>query len=65
MAQNKDCYESGIVCMKYLLIYVGLTKIYFSDNSGKPVSTRHNHLQLSNGTFINYKLHFQLSKILL
>ncbi|KAJ8245393.1 hypothetical protein GJAV_G00270270 [Gymnothorax javanicus] len=39
-AQNKDCYESGIVCMKYLVIYVGLTKIYFSDNSGKPsVST--------------------------
>ncbi|KAJ8373644.1 hypothetical protein SKAU_G00042240 [Synaphobranchus kaupii] len=38
--QNKDCYESGIVCMKYLVIYVGLTKIYFSDNSGKPsVST--------------------------
>ncbi|XP_028823261.1 otogelin-like protein isoform X3 [Denticeps clupeoides] len=35
-AQNKDCYESGIVCMKFLLIYVGLTKIYFSDNSGKP-----------------------------
>uniref|UniRef100_A0A8B9GWV8 Otogelin-like n=1 Tax=Astyanax mexicanus TaxID=7994 RepID=A0A8B9GWV8_ASTMX len=35
-AQNKDCYESGIVCMKNLLIYVGLTKIYFSDNSGKP-----------------------------
>uniref|UniRef100_A0A671KM56 Otogelin-like protein n=1 Tax=Sinocyclocheilus anshuiensis TaxID=1608454 RepID=A0A671KM56_9TELE len=30
MAQNKDCYESGIVCMKYLLIYVGLTKIYFN-----------------------------------
>ena len=36
-AQNKDCYESGIVCMKYLQIYMGLTKIYFSDNSGKPV----------------------------
>ncbi len=41
MAQNKDCYESGIVCMKYLLIYVGLTKIYFSDKSGKPVSKIH------------------------
>ncbi|KAK3549020.1 hypothetical protein QTP70_025092 [Hemibagrus guttatus] len=35
-AQNKDCYESGIVCMKNLLIYVGLTKIYFTDNSGRP-----------------------------
>lgn len=42
MAQNKDCYESGIVCMKYLLIYVGLTKIYFSDSSGKPVSILNN-----------------------
>uniref|UniRef100_A0A8C9V6N9 Otogelin like n=1 Tax=Scleropages formosus TaxID=113540 RepID=A0A8C9V6N9_SCLFO len=32
--QNKDCYESGIICMKYLVVYVGLTKIYFSDSSG-------------------------------
>ncbi|XP_035381341.1 otogelin-like protein [Electrophorus electricus] len=38
-AQNKDCYESGIVCMKNLLIYVGLTKLYFNDNSGKPSSS--------------------------
>ncbi|XP_067090348.1 otogelin-like protein, partial [Osmerus mordax] len=36
VAQNKDCYESGIVCMKMLVIHVGLTKIYFSDNSGNP-----------------------------
>uniref|UniRef100_G3PI95 Otogelin-like n=1 Tax=Gasterosteus aculeatus aculeatus TaxID=481459 RepID=G3PI95_GASAC len=31
-----DCYESGIVCMKILVIHVGLTKIYFTDNSGIP-----------------------------
>uniref|UniRef100_A0A3Q3ASD0 Otogelin-like n=1 Tax=Kryptolebias marmoratus TaxID=37003 RepID=A0A3Q3ASD0_KRYMA len=37
VAQNKDCYESGIVCMKILVIHVGLTKIYFTDNSGNPV----------------------------
>ncbi|XP_072566142.1 otogelin-like protein [Paramormyrops kingsleyae] len=37
--QNKDCYDSGIICMKYLVIYVGLTKIYFSDSSGKPSSS--------------------------
>lgn len=37
VAQNKDCYESGIVCMKTLVIHVGLTKIYFTDNSGNPV----------------------------
>ncbi|XP_015239499.1 PREDICTED: otogelin-like protein isoform X3 [Cyprinodon variegatus] len=36
VAQNKDCYESGIVCMKILVIHVGLTKIYFTDNSGNP-----------------------------
>ncbi|XP_032379314.1 otogelin-like protein isoform X1 [Etheostoma spectabile] len=36
VAQNKDCYESGIVCMKVLVIHVGLTKIYFTDNSGNP-----------------------------
>uniref|UniRef100_A0A3B3D509 Otogelin-like n=1 Tax=Oryzias melastigma TaxID=30732 RepID=A0A3B3D509_ORYME len=39
VAQNKDCYESGIVCMKILVIHVGLTKIYFTDNSGNPPST--------------------------
>uniref|UniRef100_A0A3Q2Z3M8 Otogelin like n=1 Tax=Hippocampus comes TaxID=109280 RepID=A0A3Q2Z3M8_HIPCM len=33
VAQNKDCYESGIVCMKTLVIHVGLTEIYFMDNS--------------------------------
>ncbi|MGH0140233.1 UNVERIFIED_CONTAM: hypothetical protein FKN15_070894 [Acipenser sinensis] len=38
-AQNKDCYESGIICMKYLVIFVGLTKIYFTDNSGDPSSS--------------------------
>ncbi|XP_028306522.1 otogelin-like protein isoform X2 [Gouania willdenowi] len=36
VAENKDCYESGIVCMKVLVIHVGLTKIYFTDNSGNP-----------------------------
>ena len=41
VAQNKDCYESGIVCMKILVIHVGLTKIYFTDNSGNPVRTTH------------------------
>lgn len=39
VAQNKDCYESGIVCIKFLVIHVGLTKIYFTDNSGNPVRT--------------------------
>uniref|UniRef100_A0A3P8UUH2 Otogelin like n=1 Tax=Cynoglossus semilaevis TaxID=244447 RepID=A0A3P8UUH2_CYNSE len=37
VAQNKDCYESGIVCRKLLIIHVGLSKIYFTDNSGNPV----------------------------
>uniref|UniRef100_A0A8C4SCC6 Otogelin like n=1 Tax=Erpetoichthys calabaricus TaxID=27687 RepID=A0A8C4SCC6_ERPCA len=38
-AENKDCYESGIICMKHLTIFVGSSKIYFNDNSGKPVSS--------------------------
>lgn len=42
VAQNKDCYESGIVCMKTLVIHVGLTEIYFMDNSGDPVNTHTN-----------------------
>ncbi|XP_036790119.1 otogelin-like protein [Oncorhynchus mykiss] len=36
VAQNKDCYQSGIICMKMLVIHVGFTKIYFNDNSGQP-----------------------------
>lgn len=43
VAQNKACYESGIVCMKMLVIHVGLTKIYFTDNSGTPVCSTLNH----------------------
>ncbi|XP_051786791.1 otogelin-like protein [Erpetoichthys calabaricus] len=38
-AENKDCYESGIICMKHLTIFVGSSKIYFNDNSGKPSSS--------------------------
>ncbi|XP_032894112.1 otogelin-like protein isoform X1 [Amblyraja radiata] len=35
-AQNVDCYDSGIICMKSLVISVGSTNLYFNDNSGKP-----------------------------
>ncbi|KAG2460312.1 OTOGL protein, partial [Polypterus senegalus] len=38
-AENQDCYESGIICMKHLTIFVGSSKIYFNDNSGKPSSS--------------------------
>ncbi|XP_072407704.1 otogelin-like protein [Chiloscyllium punctatum] len=34
--QNVDCYDSGIICMKSLMISVGGTHLYFNDNSGKP-----------------------------
>eukprot|EP00062_Callorhinchus_milii_P019147 gi/632973492/ref/XP_007903181.1/ PREDICTED: otogelin-like protein [Callorhinchus milii] len=35
-AQNMDCYDSGIICMKTLMISIGRTHLYFNDNSGKP-----------------------------
>ncbi|XP_069758400.1 otogelin-like protein [Narcine bancroftii] len=34
--QNVDCYDSGIICMKSLVISIGNTHLYFNDNSGKP-----------------------------
>lgn len=57
VAQNKDCYESGIVCMKILVIHVGLTKIYFTDNSGNPVRTKHTQ---SHSLFTNQAMHLCL-----
>lgn len=51
-AENVDCYESGVICRKALLITIGRSVIAFDDDSGKPVSTlaffkrivRHLHL---------------------
>ncbi|XP_048463872.1 otogelin-like protein [Rhincodon typus] len=34
--QNVDCYDSGIICMKSLVISIGGTRLHFNDNSGKP-----------------------------
>ncbi|XP_067906151.1 otogelin-like protein [Heterodontus francisci] len=36
ITQNVDCYDSGIICMKSLMISIGGTHLYFNDNSGKP-----------------------------
>lgn len=38
-AENVDCFESGVICRKSLLITVGRSVIAFDDDSGKPVST--------------------------
>ncbi|KAL7833860.1 hypothetical protein AOLI_G00288200 [Acnodon oligacanthus] len=36
-AENVDCFESGVICRKALLISIGRTFIMFDDESGKPV----------------------------
>ncbi|KAJ8406526.1 hypothetical protein AAFF_G00301000 [Aldrovandia affinis] len=36
MAENVDCYDSGLLCRKSLLISIGKTVIAFDDDSGKP-----------------------------
>ncbi|XP_055085753.1 otogelin [Periophthalmus magnuspinnatus] len=36
MAENVDCFDSGVICRKSLLISVGQTVIAFDDASGKP-----------------------------
>ncbi|XP_041075203.1 otogelin-like [Polyodon spathula] len=35
-AENVDCYESGVICRKSLLINIGRSFIMFDDDSGKP-----------------------------
>ncbi|XP_076144123.1 otogelin [Alosa pseudoharengus] len=35
-AENVDCYESGVICRKSLLITIGRSVIAFDDDSGKP-----------------------------
>lgn len=37
-AENVDCFESGVICRKSLLISIGQSIIIFDDDSGKPVS---------------------------
>ncbi|KAJ7994558.1 hypothetical protein DPEC_G00250710 [Dallia pectoralis] len=36
MAENVDCYESGVICRKSLVINIGRTFIAFDDDSGEP-----------------------------
>ncbi|KAK7929826.1 hypothetical protein WMY93_006221 [Mugilogobius chulae] len=35
-AENVDCFDSGVICRKSLLLSVGQTFIAFDDDSGKP-----------------------------
>uniref|UniRef100_UPI001EAF34B2 otogelin-like n=1 Tax=Oncorhynchus gorbuscha TaxID=8017 RepID=UPI001EAF34B2 len=35
-AENVDCYDSGVICRKSLLINIGRSFIAFDDDSGKP-----------------------------
>uniref|UniRef100_A0A8C1G9J5 Otogelin n=1 Tax=Cyprinus carpio TaxID=7962 RepID=A0A8C1G9J5_CYPCA len=37
-AENVDCFESGVICRKSLLISLGRSFIVFDDDTGKPVS---------------------------
>lgn len=36
-AENIDCFDSGVICRKSLLINIGRSFIAFDDDSGKPV----------------------------
>uniref|UniRef100_A0A8C1YUL6 Otogelin n=1 Tax=Cyprinus carpio TaxID=7962 RepID=A0A8C1YUL6_CYPCA len=37
-AENVDCFDSGVICRKSLLISLGRSFIVFDDDTGKPVS---------------------------
>lgn len=38
LAENVDCFETGVICRKSLLITIGRSTIAFEDDTGKPVS---------------------------
>uniref|UniRef100_A0A671S0L1 Otogelin-like n=1 Tax=Sinocyclocheilus anshuiensis TaxID=1608454 RepID=A0A671S0L1_9TELE len=44
-AENVDCFESGVICRKSLLISLGRSFIVFDDDTGKPVSELFSFLQ--------------------
>ncbi|KAI4881043.1 hypothetical protein NFI96_008514 [Prochilodus magdalenae] len=67
-AENVDCFESGVICRKALLISVGRSFVVFDDDSGKPspssVIDRQNVLIWSAGYFtIVHLLQYELSVI--
>lgn len=37
-AENVDCFESGVICRKSILISIGQSIIVFDNEDGKPVS---------------------------
>ncbi|XP_036439819.1 otogelin isoform X3 [Colossoma macropomum] len=65
-AENVDCFESGVICRKALLISIGRSFIVFDDESGKPspssVIDRQNMLIWSAGYFtIIHLLQYELT----
>ena len=36
-AENVDCFDSGAICRKSLLISIGRSFVAFDDETGKPV----------------------------
>lgn len=36
-AENVDCFDSGVICRKSLLINIGRSFVAFDDDTGKPV----------------------------
>jgi len=36
-AENVDCFDSGVICRKSLLINIGRSFVVFDDETGKPV----------------------------
>lgn len=36
-AENVDCFDSGVICRKSLLINIGRSFVVFDDDTGEPV----------------------------
>lgn len=70
-AENVDCFESGVICRKSLLISIGRSFIVFDDDSGRPVrillifhtNTYNTWISLKNDVLL-YKQYGVLARVL-
>lgn len=51
-AENVDCFDSGVICRKSLLISIGRSFIVFDDDTGRPVRVAFQYvLKVTGSTF--------------
>lgn len=53
-AENVDCFDSGVICRKSLLINIGRSFIVFDDDTGKPVTNAFNIFSMTSSSIATW-----------